>query len=164
MKEFFRKPYWNVVVLSLALALAFTNVVVTSFIDLPERLGFSPLAIYLSHGILFTLSALVFGNLLGTAIVFAKRTAKGTGGALLSLNAAALAFAAFLVVKSGLSSGLIFYLGPAPPELAHIAEVGNAIESAMTLNAVLAGMFSLVGSLIATFCQSRRSDGRRGRL
>ncbi len=158
MSNFFSKVYWNVIVFSLGLALFFTGTVVAVFAGIVEGAGFDDLAVYLSHGVLFTVAVILAGGFLSSAVVFARKAGAFEGWySPLNVNALALLFATTLVLGAGLSSGVQFYLGPGPAILAEIASVGSAIESAMTLTSILGGLGGAALAVIAAFA-SRDSE------
>ena len=159
MSEFFSKVYLNVIVFSVGLALFFTGTVGAVFSGIVETAGFDDLAIYLSHGVLFTLSIMLASGFVSTAIVFARKAGTFEGWASpLNVNALGLLFAATLVLGAGLSSGVRFYLGPGPAILAEIASVASAIESAMTLTSILVGLGGGALAVIAAFASRDSED------
>ncbi len=159
MSEFFSKVYLNVIVFSIGLALFFTGTVGAVFSGIVETAGFDDLAIYLSHGVLFTLSIMLASGFVSTAIVFARKAGAFEGWASpLNVNALGLLFAATLVLGAGLSAGVRFYLGPGPAILAEISAVASAIESAMTLTSILVGLGGGALAVIAAFASRDSED------
>ncbi len=159
MSNFFSKVYLNVIVFSIGLALFFTGTVGAVFSGIVETAGFDDLAIYLSHGVLFTLAIMLASGFVSTAIVFARKASAFEGWASpLNVNALGLLFAATLVLGAGLSSGVRFYLGPGPDILAEIAGVASAIESAMTLTSILVGIGGGALAVIAAFASRDSED------
>ncbi len=163
MNGFLSKVYLNVLVFSLGLALFFTGTVAAVFGGIVESAGFDDLAIYLSHGVLFTLAIMLASGFISTAIVFAKKAGAFEGWASpLNVNALGLLFAATLVLGAGLTSGVQFYLGPGPAALAHIGHVAGAIESAMTLTSILVGLGGGALAVIAAFASRDSEEPEEG--
>ena len=150
MNSFLSRIYLNVIAYSLGLALFFSVTVVSIFYGAMN--GLSDLAVYLSHGVLVTVAAGLASGFVTTGIVFARRADRFNGWvSAFDVNAAALLASFFIVFAAGLPSGLRFYMGDAPSAFDEIAHIASAIESAMTLTAILAALMSGALSMIAAF-------------
>ena len=146
----FRRPYWNVIILTAALVIGFLNIIMYNFADLPAAMGFDDLAVHLSRGILVNMAILVFTNLMATSGYFAKRAHTDRGSSL-SVNALVLAGAAFWILLATLPTAQMFYLGPTPASLEAHAAVDSAIQNSMTLAAIMNAVLGAGLSLISTF-------------